>query len=164
GNIEAMKRDMTNTRLAAALLSGDSEAAARLCQDYLRNYVCPRIFAVRAPPEIFYETMMSTLLSTCNGAEINNLKVEKEAGNGYSDLAFTDYDGRIGVVVELKAARTDDELDGAVASALRQIEDRRYADDFMRSSRVRKVVAVGLAFCKRICDGGARILKDNAMN
>ena len=164
GNIEAMKRDMTNTRLAAALLSGDSEAAARLCQDYLRNYVCPRIFAVKAPPEIFYETMMSTLLSTCNGAEINNLKVEKEAGNGYSDLAFTDYDGRIGVVVELKAARTGDELAGAVASALRQIEDRRYADDFMRSSRVRKVVAVGLAFCKRICDGGARILKDSSGN
>ena len=164
GNIEAMKRDMTNTRLAAALLSGDSEAAARLCQDYLRNYVCPRIFAVKAPPEIFYETMMSTLLSTCNGAEINNLKVEKEAGNGYSDLAFTDYDGRIGVVVELKAARTGDELAGAVASALQQIEDRRYADDFMRSSRVRKVVAVGLAFCKRICDGGARILKDSAGN
>ena len=164
GNIEAMERDMTNTRLAAALLSGDSEAAARLCQDYLRNYVCPRIFAVKAPPEIFYETMLSTLLSTCNGAEINNLKVEKEAGNGYSDLAFTDYDGRIGVVVELKAARTGDELAGAVASALRQIEDRRYADDFMRSSRVRKVVAVGLAFCKRICDGGARILKDSAGN
>ena len=164
GNIEAMKRDMTNTRLAAALLSGDSEAAARLCQDYLRHYVCPRIFAVKAPPEIFYETMMSTLLSTCNGAEINNLKVEKEAGNGYSDLAFTDYDGRIGVVVELKAARTGDELAGAVASALQQIEDRRYADDFMRSSRVRKVVAVGLAFCKRICDGGARILKDSAGN
>ena len=164
GNIEAMKRDMTNTRLAAALLSGDSEAAARLCQDYLRNYVCPRIFAVKAPPEIFYETMMSTLLSTCNGAEINNLKVEKEAGNGYSDLAFTDYDGRIGVVVELKVARTGDELAGAVASALQLIEDRRYADDFMRSSRVRKVVAVGLAFCKRICDGGARILKDSAGN
>jgi len=34
----------------------------------------------------------------------------------------------------------------------------------MRSSRVRKVVAVGLAFCKRICDGGARILKDSAGN
>ena len=164
GNIETMRRDMTNIRLAAALLSGDSETAARLCQDYLRNYVCPRIFAVKAPPEIFYETMMSTLLSTCNGAEINNLKVEKEAGNGYSDLAFTDYDGRIGVVVELKAARTGDELAGAVASALQQIEDRRYADDFMRSSRVRKVVAVGLAFCKRICDGGARILKDSAGN
>ena len=164
GNIETMRRDMTNIRLAAALLSGDSETAARLCQDYLRNYVCPRIFAVKAPPEIFYETMMSTLLSTCNGAEINNLKVEKEAGNGYSDLAFTDYDGRIGVVVELKVARTGDELAGAVASALQLIEDRRYADDFMRSSRVRKVVAVGLAFCKRICDGGARILKDSAGN
>ena len=118
----------------------------------------------RLIPKFTDQLRMSTLLSTCNGAEINNLKVEKEARNGYSDLAFTDYDGRIGVVVELKAARTGDELAGAVASALQQIEDRRYADDFMRSSRVRKVVAVGLAFCKRICDGGARILKDSAGN
>ncbi|MDD7021731.1 MAG: PD-(D/E)XK nuclease domain-containing protein, partial [Aeromonadales bacterium] len=157
---ETVRHGNSGARLARALLSGDCEEAVEICQDLLRSYVCLRAFAARSAPEIFYEAMLSTLLSACNGHEISNLQVEPEAGGGYADIAFTDYGGRIGVVIELKASRTEDGLSGAVKSALRQISERNYADKFMRSSRVRKVVAVGMAFCRKICDAGSQILKD----
>ena len=156
---ETMRRSNANVHLAKALFSGDSEEAAEICQNLLRSYVCLRAFASRGAPEIFYEAMLSTLLSTCDGSEIGSLQVEPEAGSGYADIAFTDYDGRTGVVIELKVSRTEDGLSGAVKSALRQISERNYAEKFMRSSRVRKVVAVGLAFCGKICDCGSELLK-----
>lgn len=62
-------------------------------------------------------------------------------------------------MVELKVARTKEALNSAVKAAMKQIEDRNYAKEFMESDRVNKVIAIGMAFCKRVCEADSKFLK-----
>lgn len=55
-----------------------------------------------------------------------------------------------GIIIELKYARTFDELDQACERALQQIRDRRYDED-LRSDGRREILAYGIAFCKKRC-------------
>ena len=95
----------------------------------------------------------------CDGSEISNLKVEPESGDGYADIAFTSYGADQAVVIELKVRRTDGSLTEAASEAVRQIEERGYAQKFIDSTDVETVTAIGIAFCKRICRINAKLLK-----
>ncbi len=159
---EDMRRDDANARVARALLCGDCAAAKELLQGLLRTYVSMRSLAMGRRPEFYYESMLVALLSTRSGAEIDELHEQPDAGEGYADISFTSYEGDIAVVVELKFSGTKDALDDAVKAALRQIEDRKYAERFINSRRIRKVIAIGMAFCRKICEADCRILKDGA--
>ena len=156
---EDMRRDDANARVARALLCGDCAAAKELLQGLLRTYVSMRSLAMGRRPEFYYESMLVALLSTRSGAEIDELHEQPDAGEGYADISFTSYEGDIAVVVELKVSGTKDALDDAVKAALRQIEDRKYAERFINSRRIRKVIAIGMAFCKRVCEADCKILK-----
>ena len=156
---EAMRRSSANVNLARALLSGDAYSARRIIQDLLKTYICLHALANRSRPEIFYETLLSTLLMTCEGSEISNLKVEPESGDGYADIAFTSYGADQAVVIELKVRRTDGSLTEAASEAVRQIEERGYAQKFIDSKDIETVTAIGIAFCKRICRIETKILK-----
>lgn len=156
---EEMRRDDTNIKVARALLSGDCVTVKDLLQVLLKTYINTRTFAMPKYPEFFYQSMLAILLTTRSGAEIDDLHVEPEAGDGYADVTFTSFNGEIAVVVELKVARTKEALNSAVKAALKQIEDRNYAKEFIESGRVNKVIAIGMAFCKRVCEADCKILK-----
>ena len=156
---ETVRHDNSGARLARALLSGDAASATRIIQDLFKSYICLHALASRSRPEIFYEAMLSTLLSTCNGSEIDNLKVEPESGDGYADTAFTSYGGNSAAVVELKVQRAGGRLTVAASEAVRQIVDRNYAEKFVDDPDVETVTAVGIAFCKRICRIKTKTLK-----
>ena len=156
---ETVRHGNSGARLARALLSGDADSARRIIQDLLKTYICLHALANRSRPEIFYETLLSTLLMACDGSEISNLKVEPESGDGYADIAFTSYGADQAVVIELKVRRTDGSLTEAASEAVRQIEERGYAQKFIDSTDVETVTAIGIAFCKRICRINAKLLK-----
>ncbi|MGN0909649.1 MAG: PD-(D/E)XK nuclease domain-containing protein, partial [Succinivibrio sp.] len=90
------------------------------------------------------------------GANISAADID---GDGYADIALTSYGADQAVVIELKVRRTDGSLTEAASEAVRQIEERGYAQKFIDSKDIETVTAIGIAFCKRICRIETKILK-----
>ena len=78
------------------------------------------------------------------------VKSNKESGDGFADILIKPKDPDAGIIIELKYARTFDELDWACERALQQIRDRRY-DEELRADGRREILAYGIAFCKKRC-------------
>lgn len=55
-----------------------------------------------------------------------------------------------GMIIELKYARTLNELDKACEKALAQIKNRRY-DEVLREDGRNDILAYGMVFCKKRC-------------
>lgn len=78
------------------------------------------------------------------------VKSNKESGDGFADILIKPKNPDAGIIIELKYARTFDELDQACARAIQQLKDRRYDEDLRADGR-REILAYGIAFCKKRC-------------
>lgn len=97
--------------------------------------------------ENFYHGMLLGLLrSNRNWAVRSNV----ESGDGFADIIIKTEDPDAGIIIELKYARTLNELDKACEKALAQIKDRRY-DEVLREDGRNNILAYGMAFCKKRC-------------
>ena len=76
------------------------------------------------------------------------VKSNAETGEGYSDISIQTPE-RSGIVIELKYA-DDGNLEAACAEALRQIEERKYAEGLKRWG-MKKIIKYGIAFCEKEC-------------
>lgn len=97
--------------------------------------------------EIFYHGILLGILKNHAGWAV---KSNKESGDGFADILIKPKDPDAGIIIELKYARTFDELDRACERALQQIRDRRY-DEELRADGRREILAYGIAFCKKRC-------------
>lgn len=97
--------------------------------------------------ENFYHGMLLGLLrSNRNWAVRSNV----ESGDGFADIIIKTEDPDAGIIIELKYARTLNELDKVCEKALAQIKDRRY-DEVLREDGRNNILAYGMAFCKKRC-------------
>ena len=71
-----------------------------------------------------------------------------EMGEGYSDISIQTPD-RIGIVIELKYA-DDGNLEAACSKALKQIEEKKYAEGLKRRG-TKKIIKYGIAFYEKEC-------------
>ena len=76
------------------------------------------------------------------------MRQNAETGEGYSDISIQT-PGRVGIVIELKYA-DDGNLEKACAEALKQIEERNYAESLKRRG-TKKIIKYGIAFCEKEC-------------
>lgn len=136
--------------LAAALLEGDVARAQSLIADSLRVYVSLRDFANRSKPENFYQGLMVGILSTCSDKAIVDFQSNAEAGDGYADISFTDPHGNRAVILELKSCRSED-IAATVQDALRQIDERNYAEKYLKKQLLDEVMAYALVFSGKRC-------------
>ena len=97
--------------------------------------------------EIFYHGILLGILKNHAGWAV---KSNKESGDGFADILIKPKNPDAGIIIELKYARTFDELDQACARAIQQIKDRRY-DENLRADGRREILAYGIAFCKKKC-------------
>lgn len=97
--------------------------------------------------EIFYHGILLGILKNHAGWAV---KSNKESGDGFADILIKPKNPDTGIIIELKYARTFDELDQACARAIQQIKDRRYDEDLRADGR-REILAYGIAFCKKRC-------------
>ena len=97
--------------------------------------------------EIFYHGILLGILKNHAGWAV---KSNKESGDGFADILIKPKNPDAGIIIELKYARTFDELDQACARAIQQIKDRRYDEDLRADGR-REILAYGIAFCKKRC-------------
>lgn len=96
-------------------------------------------------PESFYHGLMlgfSVLMSGSYRVESN-----RESGHGRFDLAFFPLREKMpGVILELKAAKSEEQLEGSARAALQQIEEKEYDRELARQG-VATVWKYGIAFC-----------------
>ena len=84
--------------------------------------------------EIFYHGILIGILkNNANWAVRSN----RESGDGYADILIKPKNPDVGIVIELKYARSFKELDQACERALEQIKDRRYDEALREDGGVR---------------------------
>lgn len=95
---------------------------------------------------IYHGILIGILKNNANWAVRSN----RESGDGYADILIKPKNPDVGIVIELKYARSFKELDQACERALEQIKDCRY-DEALREDGRSEVLAYGIAFWKKRC-------------
>ena len=117
-----------------------------MLQDYLWDSISIRDTAVRSDmKENFYHGMLLGLLRS-QGSWL--IKSNEETGKGYSDISICTPE-RIGIVIEVKYAH-DGNLESACQQALKQIEEKKYAEGLKRRG-MKKIIKYGIAFYGKAC-------------
>ena len=133
-------------RFCAAFPAEDVSTIQEMLGDYLWESISVRDTAVRTNmKENFYHAMMLGLLRS-QGSWL--VKSNAETGEGYSDISIQTPD-RIGIVIELKYA-DDGNLEAACREALKQVEEKKYAEGLKRRG-TKKIIKYGIAFCEKEC-------------
>ena len=133
-------------RFCAAFPTGDVSVIQDMLHDYLWDSISVRDTAVRTNmKENFYHGMVLGLLRSQGNWLIQS---NAELGEGYSNISICTQE-RIGIVIELKYADNGD-LTVACTEALREIEDRKYAEG-LKHRGMKKIIKYGMAFCGKEC-------------
>ncbi len=133
--------------LCQAISAGDAKGVEDSLNGYLRRTVSIRDTAVpHGRKENFYHGLLLGLLQFKADWNVTS---NYETGNGYGDILVRAEDESLGVVIEVKCAH-DGNLEKGVQNALRQIEERRYAD-VLREDNYRKILKYGVSFHKKQC-------------
>ena len=133
-------------RFCAAFPAGDASTIQNMLHDYLWDSISVRDTAVRmSMKENFYHGMVLGLLRSQGNWLIQS---NAETGEGYSDISICTPE-RTGIVIELKYA-VNGNLETACAEALKQIEDKKYAEGLKRRG-MKKMIKYGIAFCEKEC-------------
>ena len=133
-------------RFCAAFPAGDASTIQNMLHDYLWDSISVRDTAVRmSMKENFYHGMVLGLLRSQGNWLIQS---NAETGEGYSDISICTPE-RTGIVIELKYA-VNGNLETACVEALKQIEDKKYAEGLKRRG-MKKMIKYGIAFCEKEC-------------
>ena len=134
------------SRFCEAFPAGDTDTIQEMLGDYLWDSISVRDTAVRRNrKENFYHGMLLGLLQSQDSWLV---KSNAETGEGYSDISIQ-MPERVGIVIELKYA-DDGNLEKACREALKQIEEKKYAQGLKRRS-MKKIIKYGIAFCEKEC-------------
>ena len=129
-----------------AFPAGDTDTIQEMLDDYLWDSISVRDTAVRRNmKENFYHGMLLGLLQSQDSWLVRS---NAETGEGYSDISIQTPD-RTGIVIELKYAE-DGNLEAACGEALKQIEEKKYAEGLKRRG-AKKIIKYGIAFCEKEC-------------
>ncbi len=138
---EILLRDMLRS-----MAEGDTQEFAENLSDILRDFVS---YHDAAQPESFYHGLLLGFSVLMDG----KYKVEsnKESGYGRFDIAFfPQKENAPGIILELKGAKSEDELETKAQEALAQIEEKAYGAEMARQG-VREIWRYGIALCgKRV--------------
>ena len=133
-----------------ALVKGQQEDISNILFDMLQKYVSIRDTATKAPYENFYHGFINGIFTSCEGI-ISEYHSNYESGSGYPDITFKAERNTKAVIIEIKATSKSEEMDELAAIALRQIEEKNYAEPFTKIAKITDIYAYGIAFCKKDC-------------
>jgi hypothetical protein len=128
-----------------AVIAGD----AKTFQDELSSLLAETISFMDSA-ENFYHGFMAGALSRIKGF---SMRSNRESGDGRSDLVLYRDNGKnsTAVIFELKIAKEFDKLPAASENALKQIEDKNYAAEWVKEG-YNIIVKYGVGFYRKRCD------------
>lgn len=136
-------------RFCAAFPAGDTDTIQEMLDDYLWDSISVRDTAVRRNmKENFYHFYHWMLLGLLQSQDSWLVKSNAETGEGYSDISIQTPE-RLGIVIELKYA-DDGNLEKGCSEALKQIEEKKYAEGLKRRG-MKKILWYGIAFWEKEC-------------
>ncbi|NBI64118.1 hypothetical protein D3Z38_13900 [Clostridiales bacterium] len=127
--------------LFADLWTGDAEKLTKLLSDLLFDTIIYHDYR-----ESFYHAFLVGLVSNAGYQVESNY----ENGLGRSDLVIKDPENRRAVVIEAKWTDEEAQLEAECRNALRQIEEKRYAQKVVRLG-FQRVEKFGIAFFQKTC-------------
>ena len=138
------------SRFCAAFPTGDTDTIQEMLSDYLWDSITVRDTAVRRNmKENFYHGMLLGLLQSQDSWLVrSNAETDEGSSNCCGDISIQTPD-RTGIVIELKYAE-DGNLEAACGEALKQIEEKKYAEGLKRRG-AKKIIKYGIAFCEKEC-------------
>lgn len=104
---------------------------------------------VQDAKESFYHGVILGMLSN-EGKSDYSVFSNREAGNGYLDICLFTKNRKIGAILEIKLAKSDDDFENACNKALEQIENRNYSNIF-RPIITKTVYKYGIACRQKFC-------------
>ena len=134
-----------------AVLDGDAERIASLLEEFLTT--TSYLNLSDKTPENPYEMMVVTLLiGLC---ERYTVRTEREMGYGRSDIVMIPkVQGDLGIVMELKIAKTAKDMDAGVDEALKQIHDMKYYKELSG-----EVLLIGVCFHSKQAKARSEIIR-----
>ena len=142
GNIVPRQGAILCRDMMKAMTTGSAEDFATYLSELLRDFVS---YHDTAQPESFYHGLLLGLSVLLDGEY--RVESNRESGYGRFDIAFFPLKtGTPGVVLELKSAKSEEELEEKAKEALRQIEEKAYITELSRQG-VGEVWKYGIAFC-----------------
>ncbi len=122
-----------------AFWGGDGEKFTELLSELLRETVSYYDYS-----EQYYHAFLVGVLSAFG----YNVKSNDEAGDGRPDITVRRAAGDIVVIIEIKRTKDKKKLDSLADEALKQIEEKHYADSFPDYDTI---LRWGIAFCRKSC-------------
>ena len=135
--------------ITEALLDGNTDKLVTALNRALSTFVSARDTAGREPKENYYHGLLNGIIVS-SGDLIGEHSSNTDSGDGYADITICSADFEIAAVIELKYAASRSELNEKAKAALRQIEDKDYAEA-ERNRGFRKIFGYGIAFFHRQC-------------
>ena len=131
----------------SALRDGEAELVKNIFTEYLQKTISIRDTFVRNDmKENFYHGILLGIL----GFKTDwNVRSNREAGDGFSDISITMNDVDIGIVIEIKYGEADD-LERESKKALDQIHDKHYTEQ-MKQEGIKSVLKYGIACNRKQC-------------
>ena len=133
-----------NTLFIKALEQGDCKAAEKFI-----NKLLTKAMSYFDNTESFYHGFMLGLLSITKDYRVDS---NKESGNGRPDIMLKDESGSIDriIILEFKIAKSKKQLESKCDEALKQIENKQYAEPFIYDD-YDIVQKYGISFYDRKC-------------
>ena len=111
------------SELFNAIWNGDTKKIGNILSDYLERAISYYDYS-----ESFYHAFVTGLFSATKYRVVSN----RESGNGRSDLLIIDINNKRVAVFEFKIAKTENSIEKKLHEGILQIEDKKYASDFIR--------------------------------
>ena len=128
------------SELFRAMWQGDAEKAAQIITDFLFDTISYYDYK-----EDFYHAFVAGIFTGAGYI----VKSNREQGYGRADIIIKDRRHRRVMIIEVKHADQESRLEAECEDAVKQIDERRYADEFRKGYRM--VICYGIAFWDKQC-------------
>ena len=146
------------SEIVKAIFNGSEKGLRSSINDALSQYISVRDFSSNEPKESYYQGFLNGFFSSQKKV-IDNYASNAELGNGYADITFTNKDGDIAVIIEIKHSQEKEECKQIAIAALDQIDQKEYYQKYMRDLDITNIYCYGICFYKKSCSVAFKEIK-----
>ena len=141
-----------------AIFDGKADELKLALNSLLKSFTLVKDFSSTEPKEAYYQGFLNGFFSSQKKV-IDNYASNAELGNGYADITFTNKDGDIAVIIEIKHSQEKEECKQIAIAALDQIDQKEYYQKFMRDLDITNIYCYGICFYKKSCSVAFKEIK-----